>query len=143
MNRVVLRLWQGAAPDPFGSYKEFDLIVLCAEEVQPKFNRFKGRIIRAPFSDTLYPSGKERRIAIRAARIVAEQLRKKKKVLVTCAAGLNRSGLVVALVLRMATRMHSEAIIRRIRKARGSHALSNPAFVRIVRCFSQRRLRVK
>lgn len=137
-DRVAPRLWQGAAPDPTKPYPEFDVIVLCAQEVQPRFARFKGSLIRAPFADTPYPTEKERKIAIRAARLVAKHLGKKRRVLVTCAMGWNRSGLVNALALRMATRAHPEEIIRRIRAARGEHALMNPAFERIVRGFSQR-----
>jgi len=137
-DEVTPRLWQGAAPDPLKSYDGFDVLVLCAREVQPRFRRFKGTVIRAPFVDTPYPTDVERKIAIRAAREVAKRLRKGQKVLVTCAAGLNRSGLVVALALRMATQMHPEEIIRRIRAARGERALSNPAFERIVRGFGSR-----
>jgi protein-tyrosine phosphatase len=126
----------GAAPDPTRPYPEFDVIVLCAEEVQPTFQRFKGTVIRAPFDDSPYPTAKERKIAIRAAREVAKRLRKGQRVLVTCAQGLNRSGLVVGIALKMAARMHVNEIIERIRKARGDWALSNPAFERFLRGFS-------
>jgi protein-tyrosine phosphatase len=138
-DRVAPRLWQGAAPDPAKPYTEFDVIVLCAQEVQPRFARFKGTVIRAPFADTPYPTSKERKIAIRAAREVVKHLRKHRRVLVTCAQGWNRSGLVVGLTLRMATNWHPEEIVRRIRAARGEFALSNPAFERIVRGFSRTR----
>lgn len=125
----------GSVPDPTKAYTEFSAIVLCAQEFQPRFRRFKGTVIRAPFADTKYPTAKERRIAIRSAREVAKRLKKGQRVLVTCAMGLNRSGLVTGLALRMASRMHPTEIIRRIREARGEYALSNPAFERIVRGF--------
>lgn len=141
MNEVTPRLWQGAAPDPIKPYPEFDAIVLCANEVQPKFQRFKGDVIRAPFVDSPYPTAKERRTAIRVAREVGKRLRKGQKVLVTCAAGLNRSGLVVGLALKMRSRMHVNEIIKRIRKARGPLALSNPAFERFLRGFGGRKNR--
>lgn len=139
-DRVATRLWQGSTPDPVKSHHEFDAIVLCAEEFQPpRFPRFKGSVIRAPFDDSPWPSSTERKIAIRAAREVAKRLRKGQRVLVTCYMGWNRSGLVTALALKMATRMSADEIIRRIRAARGDSALSNKAFERIVRGFNSRR----
>ena len=139
-DRVAPRLYQGGAPDPSKPYSDFDAIFLCAAEYQPpRFPRFKGTIVRCGFDDTSQPTAHERRIAIRAAREVAKRLGKGQTVLVTCYAGWNRSGLVVGLALRMATRWSAEDIIRRIRKARGERALSNPAFVRIICGFNARR----
>jgi len=120
-------------------YPDFDTIVLCAREHQPVFKRYKKSVIRAPFADTPYPTATERRIAIRAAREVAKRLRKGQRVLVTCQMGWNRSALVAGLALKMATKMHTEEIIRRIREARGEDALSNPAFVRFLRGFASRK----
>lgn len=134
-DRVAPRLWMGAAPDPNREYSEFDVIVLCAGEVQPTFRAFKGTVIRAPYSDSQRPTVTERKIAIRAAREVSKRLRKGHRVLVTCVMGWNRSGLVCALALKMASRYQVDEIINRIRKARGSDALSNQAFERIVRGF--------
>jgi len=135
-NEVAPRLWMGGAPDSKRPYSEFDTIVLCAGEAQPTFVRFQGTIIRAPFVDTGAPTQAERRIAIRAAREVAKRLRRGQSVLVTCAQGLNRSGLVCGLALKMASSYHVTEIIDRIRKARGKWALSNPAFERFLRGFS-------
>ena len=50
------------------------------------------------------------------------------RVLVRCQAGLNRSGLVTALVLMLAG-WEPAAAVRQIRAARSPHALYNPAFV--------------
>ena len=142
-DRVAPRLYQGGAPDPSKPYSEFDAIFLCAAEYQPpRFPKFKGTIIRCGFKDTLQPTAHERRIAIRAAREVAKRLGKGQTVLVTCYSGWNRSGLVVGLALRMATRLSADEIIQRIRKARGDSALSNPSFERIVRGFNARRGRL-
>lgn len=136
---VAPRLWQGSAPDPTKPYPEFDVIVLAAKEAQPMLQKFRGRVIRAPFSDARYPTETERRIAIRAARVVAKELKKGNKVLVTCAQGLNRSGLIVGLALRMASKYDVEEIIRRIRAARGNWALTNPSFERFLRGFGARK----
>lgn len=138
-DKVAPRLWVGSAPDPTKPYPEFDAIVLAAEEFQPTFENFKGTVIRAPFDDTAYPTAKERKIAIRAAREVAKRLRKGQRVLVTCVMGLNRSALVAGLALKMASKLTTEEIIARIRKARGPLALSNKAFERFLRGFSGQR----
>jgi protein-tyrosine phosphatase len=140
-HEVAPRLWMGAAPDSKRPYSEFDAIVLCAGEVQPTFVRFQGTIIRAPFVDSGAPTATERKIAIRAAREVAKRLRRGQSVLVTCAMGLNRSGLVCGLALKMVSPYHVSEIIDRIRKARGKRALSNPAFERFLRGFSSKKSR--
>ena len=53
---------------------------------------------------------------------------KDKRVLVTCFAGLNRSGIVVAQALKCAGHSPEKAITL-VRAARGPHALGNRAFV--------------
>lgn len=133
MDRVFARLWQGAAPNLLERYQEFQTIVLCAKEVQPMLGRFQGRVLRAPFDDTLSPTPREIATAMDAARKVAERLCAGERVLVTCHMGLNRSGLVAGLALRLGTWMSPEEILYYMRKARGPNALSNPAFVHILR----------
>ena len=51
-----------------------------------------------------------------------------KKVLVRCQAGMNRSGLVTALIL-IRDRIKAEEAIAMIRRKRSGDALSNPSFV--------------
>ena len=139
-NQVAPSLYQCGAPDTTQLASDLDAIFLCASEYQPpRFPKFKGTIVRCGFDDTVKPTKYERRIAIRAAREVAKRLGKGQRVLVTCYLGFNRSGLVVGLALRMATKWSADEIIRRIRKARGPHALSNPSFERIIRGFNARR----
>jgi len=55
-----------------------------------------------------------------------------KKVLVRCQAGYNRSGLVVALTLRMAYGMSADEAIDLIRTKRSPHALCNLDFVEYI-----------
>lgn len=63
-----------------------------------------------------------------AARTVAERVKGGKRVLVHCAAGLNRSGVVSARALMFLGVPVTEALAR-VRAARGPFALSNRAFV--------------
>jgi protein-tyrosine phosphatase len=90
-------------------------------------------VFHAPLDDNPWcpPSPREQAIAHGAAREVARRLRKGQRVLVTCAMGLNRSGLVSALALRMQG-VPSERAIAAVRQARGPNALNNGQFRRLI-----------
>jgi hypothetical protein len=98
-NRIVSGLYQGSAPPqgPGVAAAGFDALVLCALEYQPPARCFPGAIVlRCPLDDDLtraVPKGGRRRV-IEAGRQIAEILRRGGRVLVTCVAGRNRSGLV-------------------------------------------------
>jgi protein-tyrosine phosphatase len=113
------------------------MLVLCSVEHQPRMARYRGAIVRPAFNDTIYPRPTEVKAAFSAARRVAAELYRGGRVLVTCSAGLNRSGLVTGLALCMGTKMHPMNIVAAIRRARGEHALSNHAFEKIVLDFGQ------
>lgn len=131
-SQVTDQIFQGSVPDPTSSYDNFSMIVLCAEEQQPELPRFKRRILRPAFNDTPHPTNAEIARARGAASEVGTELMRGGRVLVTCAAGLNRSGLVTGLVLIMTTRLSPIDIIKGIRAARGDLALSNPAFTKLI-----------
>ena len=59
-------------------------------------------------------------------------------VLIRCQAGLNRSGLVTALIL-LRDRMKLEEVLRVIRSARGDYALSNNHFVEYLEKWKSKR----
>ena len=88
-------------------------------------------MVRARIDDAR-PSKQEVAIALQAARSVAGHLREGRVCLVTCHAGLNRSGLVSGLALRMLG-YDGESAVRAVRAARGQQALGNEHFRRIVR----------
>lgn len=102
-HRLAPRLYQGSAPPagPELRARGFDMLVLAAEEIQPPEQMFPGvRVIRAPSDDSSHiPEA----TAHPAAQEVARALRAGKRVLVTCAMGLNRSGIISALALWYAT----------------------------------------
>lgn len=132
-DKVSTRLYQGGRVDGRFTYKPFTMLVLCAEELQPRLDRFRGRVVRPAFSDTTRPSERELTRAAAAGRSVANELYNRGRVLVTCNAGLNRSGLVAGLALCYGTRLPGDEIVDRIRRARGPAALGNWAFEKIVR----------
>lgn len=134
---VAVRLYQGGRADGRHTYKPFTMLVLCAEEHQPRMDRFRGKIVRPAFSDTLRPNERELARAFAAGKRVASELYMRGRVLVTCQAGLNRSGLVTGLALCFGTRMSGDQIVDAIRRARGDAALGNYAFEKIIRDLAQ------
>jgi len=134
-SEVIPGLFVGSKPPP-GRHACVDVIVLTAVEHQPPANQFPGaEVIHAPIDDAPNRPMREDEIvtATKAAGRVARRLRAGRRVLVTCAMGLNRSALVAALAMHEIYGMSADEIIARIRRARGSWALSNPNFERLLR----------
>jgi protein-tyrosine phosphatase len=120
-----------AIADPF----LVDFLVLAALEHQPRVPAGLDGC-RISLEDRLPPTAELERL-IRAgaddvARDVARRLKRGHRVLVTCAQGLNRSGLVSGLALRQLGFDGGRAV-ELVRRARGRDALSNPAFAAMVR----------
>jgi protein-tyrosine phosphatase len=130
---IVPNVAQGSYPALKG--KAFDLcdvLVLAAEEFQdPRLKAPPGKtIIRLGFDDDTY-----RPIPPEVGKIFhahAQQLGKAalsgRKVLITCAMGLNRSGLITALTLMHGYRMRPSEAIKLIRARRHADCLCNPMF---------------
>jgi hypothetical protein len=125
----------------------FDAIVLCAEEWQPPLfadplcsailgykegtNPYPGvALVHAPNDDsfTQPPTKLTLELALKAASYAAYRVAQGGKVLVSCWAGVNRSGLVTALTLHRLTGLSGAACIAHIQKARPI-ALRNPRFL--------------
>lgn len=113
-----------------GSLARFDILVLCAEELQPSSQRFPyTTVIRCPLRDT--PEGltpQQGRLVIRTAQTVARAVRSRRRCLVTCNAGLNRSGLVTATALHLLTGYSGFDCVSIVQEHRPG-ALFNEAFV--------------
>ena len=148
-DEIAPGLWQGSIP-PKGkklSRLGFDLLVLAAREWQFRpelFHDVEG--INAPNDDNaqLYPLTREKlHTALQAARRVVEGLVRGETVLVTCAAGMNRSGLVSALALHLLYGWSGSRCIQEVRTKRGPGKdgylpLSNSEFVDVLRRLSAR-----
>ena len=143
-HEIGVRLWQGAFPPSGPKVREagFDMVVLCARELQLPPEAHPGvEVVHAPNDDSeAFPLTKEKlRIAVRAADIVVQRIQAGGKVLVTCAAGLNRSGLVSAIALHKMYGWGGDECIRTVRTKRvaSKHhpgkALSNAEFVAAIR----------
>lgn len=134
--KVSEGLYIGSAPEVGSDLGRANLqvLVLCAEEYQPKGKEFRGRpfTMHVPLDDGR-PSLEELERAHAAARVLAGQLLLGKRALVTCWMGVNRSGLVTALAhrLRHRTTGHEARVLvqkKRTHLPPGFRALQNPYF---------------
>lgn len=130
-SNVATRLWVGAAPPFDRDLPDLDMLVLCAQEVQPTRVAFHGLVIRAPIPDSTLTNAELTR-SLLASKAVADGLVRGQRVLVTCAQGRNRSALIACLALARLTRMSAEDLIQHIRARRHPEALSNPYFRHIL-----------
>lgn len=125
---IMENLWIGSVPPP-GDYSMMDLIVLAAEEIPAEEAGIQGdvQVLEAPLPDGKL-NDKEQKIALEAAATVAGFLSAGKRVLSTCAMGINRSSFIVALALVLMGGKPRE-VIGLIRAQRDPKALSNPYFI--------------
>lgn len=131
-HRIHRCLWQGSQPKRGNDLREkgFRALVLAAEEFQPHPNKFPGvRVHHAPLDDHLEPlSVGEWKKIVSAANFASSQVRRGRKTLVTCHAGINRSGIITAMTLCMLTGCSGQEAVRQI-KSRRPGALRNSSFV--------------
>lgn len=131
-HKISTNLYQGGLP-PVGdalSRAGIDVLVLCAADYQNAAAYEGVEVILAPGDDDARPHRLKNFIDNwkSAAEQVAQHVNDGKQVLVTCFAGQNRSGLVVALALGYLTNMSGKDIVDHIQKCR-PHALNNETFV--------------
>jgi len=106
VDRVFDKLFQGAVP-PQGDLLArlgFDVVVLCANEYQPRADLHPGvELIYMPTDDYdhIPPTNEHIEKVQATAALVVKRLLEGKAVLVTCQMGWNRSGLVTATALHL------------------------------------------
>jgi protein-tyrosine phosphatase len=139
MDKIVDNLYQGGMPPPSCDLKDIgvQVLVLAAQEHQDA-SAYEGiEVILAPGDDDTRRHRLNRFIdGWKAAALqVVEHVRAGRCVLVTCMAGHNRSGLIVALALRELTGWSGKKCVERIRNCR-YYALNNETFVNyIYKCY--------
>lgn len=136
-SNVARRLWVGSVPPFDRDLPDFDALFLCAAELQPSSLKFSREVVRVPLRDDA-PTTYEIKRALIAGKQVAEHLRDGHRVLVTCAAGRNRSALVASLGLGLVTRTPPAQLIKLMRERRHPKALSNEHFVQLIHRAIQR-----
>lgn len=130
-------IYQGSADDVLKHDGRYSLIVLCADEFQPQAKLLVGpgdgvEIVYAPNDDSEKPLTREQlSLALRAARLTARAYKEGKTILVSCMAGRNRSGFVVALTLHLLYGMDGRKATAFVR-AKVANALTNDHFERFL-----------
>jgi protein-tyrosine phosphatase len=141
VSRVAPGVYQGSRPPPGDAVRAagFNVLVLAAQEYQPPDRDFHGvRVIRAIVDDAGAPmTRREWQQALLAAGEAAALRARGARVLTTCHAGLNRSGLVNALMLHRLTGMSGRQAIDMVRTARPG-ALNNQFFTGALRQLPRR-----
>lgn len=142
-SEIIPLLWQGSKPPTGPALKAhgFGMVILCAREYQP--DDFPGvKVIHAPNDDVEETPDRETLDeALRAAGWASRAMKQGTKVLVTCQAGLNRSGLVSALTLHRHLGVSGEEAILAVQLGRNPSkiaqdiggALFNEAFCTVLR----------
>jgi protein-tyrosine phosphatase len=143
---IYRTLWQGAKPAQGWdlAHNGFQAVVLCAPDYQPPSAAFHNvAVIRCPFEDNpeAPPTDAEVAMVDRVAKQVALRVRRGEKVLVSCFAGLNRSGLVTAKALYRLTGWDGRTLVQYIRSRRPV-AFSNRFFVELLSKLPARTTRV-
>jgi hypothetical protein len=128
-------LYQGSWPMCGAAVQEcgFDLLVLAAAELQLPDWAYPGvRVLRVPLYDLDMPLPQAHwDLSLAAADEAARTVRSGRKVLITCAAGRNRSGLLSALTIYELTGKSGKAILKHIQRSR-QNSLTNPQFAALV-----------
>ena len=138
-DKVGQNLWVGGIPLNFDAVeKNFDALVLAAREHQdffPVHQHPKLYVIHAPIDDSK-PTREEKAQALLAGLQVYELNKAGKKVLVTCAAGVNRSALIAGLAM-VISGLSADTVISQIRQRRkpvsGATPLFNNYFVKFLK----------
>lgn len=147
VSKISPNLYMGSRPlNPDAVADDFDTIAFCAEEFQPNSNLYApARVVRARLHDGRLTQPQIEH-ATRAAVALYNDFMRGKKVLITCNMGMNRSGLVTAMVLMLIGGSATESI-RMVREGRKpahfmeeelhlagiKKALSNEMFVRFLK----------
>jgi len=123
----------GAIIDSSAAFEEFDILVLCAGEWQPHVNLPEEdkskRVVRMPYDDSKVALTKTVLQQLhKTAKELAEEHERGRRIVITCMAGRNRSGLLTALVLMERFKLPADEAIALIKEKRGPFALTNRTF---------------
>jgi hypothetical protein len=135
-------LYQGSYPPEGSALRDagFDAVVLCARDLQTHVSSFPGvAVMYAPSVDDLHApvSAEALAVARKAAEEVAERIEGGQNVLVTCQAGLNRSGMVTALALHFIYGWSGERCVKHVQSKR-EEALFNKRFCEALKQINER-----
>jgi hypothetical protein len=132
VTHLIGDLYIGSAPKSQNGYENFEVIVFCAEEYQPASFLFPKSKVRLFGFDDGELHERDLEIALNAASRTTADLIQRRKTLVTCRLGRNRSAFVCALAMHMLTGEPGKDTSNFVRQKRsdmvGVKALSNQHF---------------
>lgn len=126
-------VYQGSLPPPGGALRRagFNALVLAAVEHQ-RASDYPGVSVLCSALDDAIPTKSEIARIWHAARWVAQRQARGAAALVTCHAGRNRSGIIVAASMMIGRKLRADDAIEVVQRLR-PNALSNPHFRRHLR----------
>jgi len=134
-------IWQGGYQEIPWDLKNAAIhtVIYAAEECPPLSHHLGAELVYCPNDDNMAPFNHPIYLALlfnamRGVRKTVETVQNGKNILVTCGHGLNRSGLVVGLALRILTDWSPEKIISLIQEKR-PNALNNSSFRQMIQTF--------
>jgi protein-tyrosine phosphatase len=144
--RIASGMYQGPCPlstDQVRAHR-FTVLAFCAMEIQPMLPAHLQRglaVLYVPLNDNPNEpmTDAEWELARDAGKEVARLTALGDRSLVTCAAGLNRSGIVNAVALHYRFGCSGAEAVAQIRATRGAAALGNPSFVQRLAKLPRRR----
>lgn len=122
----------------------FDVVVLCAREIQPPSSHFSLwpclTVLRCPLDDNdlMGLTEDEERMTAVISHDVRLAVENNRRTLVTCHLGINRSSLVTAMALTQLTGCSGEDCVRWVRRRRPG-TFTNQDFVRRLQRIPRRR----
>jgi protein-tyrosine phosphatase len=133
-NKISDFLFQGSLPPTGNVLKQsnFDVLVLTASEWQEHDKYIDIEVIKAPTDDegNTYTAKRFDPVWRKAGKQVADYVKNGKNVIVTCMAGHNRSGMVVAFALReLVEKTVSNTEIVKYIQSKRKNSLNNSFFV--------------
>ena len=144
--RIASGMYQGPCPLSTEQVRahRFTVLAFCALEIQPMVSAQSKHgltLLYVPLNDNpdAPMTDVEWERAHGAGREVARLTALGERSLVTCAAGLNRSGIVNAVALHYRFGCSGPEAVAQIRATRGPQALGNPSFERRLAKLPRRR----
>lgn len=146
VNCIIPGLWMGGKPQADVDYWDlgFSYVVLCSEEVlplRPSFEWVMVSLLGLEDGPSAVAPAEFTRV-VEAARTIREFVSAGRRVLVTCTDGLNRSGLVTGVALRLLEGWSGRKIVEHLQSRRfinGRHPFwNNPSFAKRLIKFGSR-----
>lgn len=131
---IIPGLAQGNFPgDPRTAFSSFNVVMLCAEEHQPRWKVPDPRrnfLFKLPLDDDPYqpvPLDVGRAV-VQTAKAAGSYHMAGHPLITTCHMGHNRSGICTAIILMHFYRMSPQQAIALIRQRRNNDCIGNPMF---------------